>query len=443
VSARLFSALGRVVGDDHLLTDPSVTSAFGMDWTGRWSSVPLAVVRPASTAEVADVVKACGELGAPVIAQGGNTGLVGGSIPGGPGQVVVSTRRLTSHGPIDVSGRQVTVEAGTTVAEVHDLVAPSGLMYGIDLASRDSATIGGTVATNAGGVRVVRFGETRHNVVGIEAVLADGSVIDRLEGLPKDSAGYDLPGLIVGSEGTLGVVTSVRLRLHDLLPDDRVTTLVGVPTLADAVEVVSTASPEAPLLAAEYFDDTGMRLVCETASLPHPLLDRWPFYVLLETTAEPRLRADVDAAVDRRLWAYRERQPEAAASLHHLHSLDVALPLSALDSFASHLPDLVSPHRVYTFGHLAEGNLHVQISGPAADDESVDAVVLEVVAGLGGSISSEHGIGRAKARYLHLCRSDVERTAMRSIKDALDPTHLLNPGVLLSTPDQTAATMSS
>jgi FAD/FMN-containing dehydrogenase len=443
MSDQALRALSRVVGSEHVLSDPAVMASFGTDWTGRWSAMPLAVVRPASTAEVAEVVRTCADHRLAVVPQGGNTGLVGASIPGRPGQVVVSTRRLTECGPIDVVQRQVTVGGGTTVAQIHDLVAPAGLMYGVDLASRDSATIGGTVATNAGGVRVVRFGDTRRNVVGVQAVLADGSVVDRLEGLPKDSAGYDLSGLLVGSEGTLGVITAVRLALYDALPEERVTTLVGVPTLESAVEVLSSASPDAPLLAAEYFDDTGMRLVCGAAALPHPLGDRWPFYLLLETYTEPRLRDDADAAVDRRLWEYRERQPEAAASLGHLHALDIALPLAALDSFVMHLPDLVAPHRVYTFGHLSEGNLHVQISGPAPDDESVDALVLEVVAGMGGSISSEHGIGRAKARYLHLCRSGAERSAMLGVKCAFDPTNVLNPGVLFSPTDVAAATMSS
>ena len=443
MSSPAVSAMRRIVGDDHVLTDPEVTASFGTDWTRRWSAKPLAVVRPATTSEAAEVVAACADAGVAVVPQGGNTGLVGASIPDRPGMVVLSTRRLDGLGPVDTARRQVTVGAGTTVASVHELAASHGLTYGVDLASRESATIGGTVATNAGGVRVVRFGETRHNVVGVQAVLADGSVLDRLDAMPKDSAGYDLSGLLVGSEGTLAVITAVRLRLHPALPDDRVTCLVGVPTLESALELIRTVSPGDPLLAAEYFDDTGMRLVCETAGLPHPLRDRWPFYLLLETAGVPDLPADVDAAVDRRLWSYRESQPEAAASLGALHSLDVALPMGELDSFVGHLPELVAPHQVFTFGHLAEGNLHVQVSGPPPDDETVDALVLEVVAGLGGSISSEHGVGRAKAPYLHLCRSEAERAAMQRLKRALDPSNVLNPGVLFARSGGSAATMAT
>jgi FAD/FMN-containing dehydrogenase len=399
------------------------------------------VVRPANTDEVAGVVAACADASTPVVPQGGNTGLVGGSVPAGSDAIIVSTARLTHCGDVDVVRRQVTVEAGVTIAEVHGVAARHGLTYGVDLASRDSATIGGTVATNAGGVRVVKFGETRRNVAGVEAVLPDGSVMSHLGGLPKDSAGYDISSLLIGSEGTLAVITAVRLNLHDALSDDRVTTLVGVPSLSRALELVSQAAPRDQLLAVEYFDDTGMRLVCDVAGLPHPLQDRWPYYLLLETAHQPDIDPGVDAAVDRRLWTYRERQPEGAASLGVIHSLDVALPLESLDAFVAHLPELVAPHRVFTFGHLAEGNLHIQVSGLAADDESIDVRVLEAVSRLDGSISSEHGIGRAKAGFLQLCRGEPERRAMRLIKDAVDARGVMNPGVLFTAKTSDTATM--
>ncbi|MFL6181942.1 MAG: FAD-binding oxidoreductase [Actinomycetes bacterium] len=443
MTERLLESLRQIVGEPHLLTDPMVTASYGRDWTGRWSTPPRAVVRPADTDEVAGVIAACSQLDVPVVPQGGNTGLVGGSVPSTPDAVIVSTTRLTQHSEVDVVRRQVTVGAGMTIADVHRLVGGHGLTYGVDLASRDSATVGGTVATNAGGVRVVRFGETRRNVVGVEAVLPDGSVITHLAGLPKESAGYDLSSLLIGSEGTLAVITAVRLNLKAELPPDRVTTLVGVPTLTHAIELVSDAAPHDEIFAVEYFDDTGMRLVCDVAELTHPLHDRWPYYLLLETAAVPALPADSDASVDRRLWTYRERQPEAAASLGVIHSLDIALPPDSLDEFVRHLPDLVAPHHVFTFGHLAEGNVHIQVSGPDADDESVDVRVLQAVASLGGSISSEHGIGRAKAGLLHLCRAEAERRSMRRIKDAIDPRGLFNPGVLFTVKTPGTATMTS
>ncbi|MCZ3389203.1 MAG: FAD-binding oxidoreductase [Actinomycetia bacterium] len=421
------------VGAEHVLTDPEVTRPYGTDWTGRWSAQLLAVVRPANLAEVVTVMKVCAATRVPVVPQGGNTGLVGGSVPGSSDAVVLSLRRLAEHSVVDVRSRQVTAGAGMTVAQVHAIAAEAGLTYGVDLASRDSATIGGTVATNAGGVRVVRFGDTRSQVVGVEAVLADGTVVDRTNALPKDSAGYDISGLMVGSEGTLAVVTAVRLRLRDALPSGRVTTMVGVRSLDEASGLVEyVVDSRDDLLAVEYIDDVGMRLVCDFAGLAHPVAAHWPYYLLVETAQNPRLPGSVDAAVDRRLWAYRERQSEAATSLGIGHALDVALPPDALDAFLARLPSLVQPHRVFTFGHLAEGNVHIHVNGPAADDHEPAAAVLRAVAELGGSISSEHGVGRAKPEHLSLSRGPAEIAAMRAVKSALDPQGLLNPGVLFT-----------
>lgn len=439
------SALDRlrdVVGADHVLTDPGVALSYGTDWSGRWSVLPAAVVRPKNSAEVAAVLKVCGADQRPVVAQGGNTGLVGGSVPASSDAVILSLRRLNSHSSIDPVSRQVTVGAGVTVAEVHAIAADHGLTYGVDLASRDSATIGGTVATNAGGVRVVRFGDTRRQVVGLEAVFANGTTLERTEALPKDSAGYDISGLLVGSEGTLAVVTAARLQLRDPLPADRATTLVGVDSLDDAIGLLAQVAPSrGDLLAAEFIDDFGMGLVSEFAGLRHPLASRWPYYLLFETAQWPRLPDTVDAVVDRRLWAYRERLPEAAATLESAQSLDVALPTNTLDDFLALLPSLAHPYRVFTFGHLAEGNVHVYIDGAEPGDNTHVQSVLAAVASFGGSISSEHGIGRSKPAYLPLSRASAEIEAMRAIKMALDPQGILNPGVLFTTAPPSSATM--
>jgi FAD/FMN-containing dehydrogenase len=280
-------------------------------------------------------------------------------------------------------------------------------------------------------------------VVGVEAVFADGSTMDRTGALPKDSAGYDISRLLVGSEGTLAVVTAVRLHLRDPLPPDRVTAMTGVTSLSDAFALVaSITSSRDELLAAEYIDDLGMQLVCEVGGLKHPLAGRWPYYLLTETARTPRLPGSVDAAVDRRLWVYRERQSEAAASLGLGHSLDVALRLGDLDAFLTRLPSLVKPHRVLTFGHLAEGNIHIHVNGPAPDDHGATDAVLAAVAGVGGSISSEHGVGRAKPQYLQLSRASTEIEAMRRIKQVLDSQGLLNPGVLFTAASPLDATMS-
>jgi FAD/FMN-containing dehydrogenase len=213
----LRAALG-ADADAHVLTDPDLTESFGTDWTRRWSTRPLAVVRPGSVDAVAAVLQACHSHRAPVVTQGGNTGLVGASVPHRPDSVLLSTTRLDHREPVDTVSGQVTVGAGVTLADLQAHARAAGLTYGVDLAARDTATIGGTVATNAGGLRVCRFGDTRAQVTGLQAVLADGSVISRLDGLPKDGAGYDLVALLVGSEGTLGVVTAVRVRLHQPTP---------------------------------------------------------------------------------------------------------------------------------------------------------------------------------------------------------------------------------
>ncbi|MFZ0324708.1 MAG: FAD-binding oxidoreductase [Actinomycetes bacterium] len=425
----LLTGLRDVVGRDHLLTDPDLTSTYASDWTGRFAGVPAAVVRPAGLDEVREVVALCRRSGAPVVPQGGNTGLVGGGTPRGHGMVVVSTRRLDATEPVDVDARQVTVGAGVTVAALRRHAQGRGLDYGVDLASRDSATVGGTIATNAGGVRVVLHGDTRAQVVGVEAVLGDGRVVSHLAGLPKDSAGYDLSGLLVGSEGTLGIVTRARVRLVDPLPQTRATALVGVPDVRSALEIVRQ---QRRVLAAEFVVGDALRVVCEATGLTFPLRRSWPLYLLVETEDEPRLpvQADVDAVVDRRVWAYRERQTEAIGTLGVVHKLDVAVPLGRLQELLDALPDVTAPFAVLAFGHLAEGNVHVEVVGAQPDDEAPDEAVLTLVSRLGGTVSAEHGVGVAKARWLALSRSRDEVAVMRSVKDALDPDGLMNPGVL-------------
>lgn len=427
-SVSLAARLGDLIGSAHVLTDPELTASFGTDWTGRWAQRPLLVIRPGTTAEVSAVVRCCFEQGVAMTAQGGNTGLVGGSVPGTEGCVVLSTTRLQRLDSVNLSTRQVTAGAGVTVASLQAHATGAGLSYGVDLASRDSATVGGTVATNAGGIRVVAFGDTRGQVVGLEAVMADGSTMSQLTGLPKDSAGYDISGLLVGSEGTLAVITAARLRLVSALPAERMTALVGVATVDEGLALLQQDG----LLAAELIVGHAMDLVCTVAGLPPPLRQAWPLYVLIETTGEPRLAGSPDAVIDRRVWAYRERQPEAARSLGRVHALDVAVPLDQLDRCITELPQVVQPHGCYIFGHLAEGNLHVQIAGPGADDHAADAALLQYVAGLGGSISSEHGIGRAKSAYLPWSRDATQIRAMAEIKRGLDPRGLLNPGVLFA-----------
>ena len=438
----IIERLRRVVGDAHVLTDPALRAGHEVDWTGRFRGSTPAVVRPGSVEEVADVVRACAEEGVAVVPQGGNTGLVGGSVPLA-GEVVVSLRRLTSLGPVDDLAGQVTVGAGVTLGAVQGHVAAAGWSAGIDLAARDSATIGGMVATNAGGNSFLRHGAMRDRLAGVEAVLGDGTVVAHLGGLPKDNTGYDLAGLLCGSEGTLGLVTAARLRLVPP-PRSTVTALCAVAGIDEALVAVRDLRRAGVVLeAAELVLDTGMQLVRRHLDLPQPVASA-PAYVLLEWDGAVDALAAVeglgevvvaeDGARRVALWRYREAHTEAVNALGIPHKLDVTLPLAALAPFVDEVADAVGGVTVVVWGHVADGNLHVNVVGPPPEDESVDEAVLRLVVARGGSISAEHGIGTAKRRWLHLVRSDAEVAAFRAIKRALDPAGILNPNVLLPEP---------
>jgi FAD/FMN-containing dehydrogenase len=444
--------LGTVVGPAHVLTDPEVTAGHAVDWTGRFRGSTRAVVRPASTDEVAGVLQVCHEVGVPVVPQGGNTGLVGGSVPMA-GEVVLSLRRLDRLDPVDALAGQVTAGAGVTLAALQRHAAAAGWAFGVDLAARDGATVGGMVATNAGGNRMLRYGAMRAQVAGIEAVLADGRVISHLGGLLKDNTGYDLAGLLTGSEGTLAVVTRVRLRLVARL-DQRVVALLALRSVRDA----ATAAAELrrgldTLEAAELFLAEGLDLVCRAFGLPRPFATAQRAYLLVECADHedpvPALGRAVeelgplvadaavatDAAHRSALWRYREAHTEAIATLGVPHKLDVTLPATQLAAFVERVPEVVARvapgATTVLFGHVGDGNVHVNVVG--AGDE-VDGAVLELVAAMGGSISAEHGIGRAKRAWLHLSRTAAEIEVFRAIKRALDPRGILNPGVLLPPP---------
>ena len=447
----LIRDLAGAAGDEHVLTDPGLVGGYVTDWTRRYHGDALCTVRPGSTAQVAAVLRACAAHGATVVPQGGNTGLVGGSIPAG-GAVLLSTTRLRELGPVDTLAAQVTAGAGVTIGHLRAHAGAAGLEYGVDLASRDSATVGGTIATNAGGIHTIRYGPTRSQLLGVEAVLADGSVISRLSGLPADNAGYDLTQLLAGSEGTLAVITAARLRLWPAEPD-AVAVLAGVSDVAAAASLYARVRACLPgLRAAEYFEAAGLDLVRELTGLPLPLRRPAPAYLLIEfagpaghterLAAIPALEASavaIDAAGRAALWAYRERHTEAIAAAGIPHKMDVAVPLAQLAAFRAGLDDAVRaassgagrPATVLVFGHIGAGNLHVNVLGPDPADDTVDETVMRLAAAHGGTISAEHGIGRAKVALLPLSRSAAEIAAMRAVKASLDPRGLLNPGVLL------------
>jgi FAD/FMN-containing dehydrogenase len=442
----LIGALADAVGARHVLTDDDVRAPYERDWTGRFGASARAVVRPGSTTEVAAVVRACAQHGAAIVPQGGNTGLVGGGVPRG-GEILVSLTRLRGLGAVDPASAQVDAGAGVTLAALQAHARDAGLEAGVDFAARDSATVGGLVATDAGGIRALRHGTVRARVAGLEAVLSDGTVVDRTSGLLKDNAGYDLPALLVGSEGTLGVVTRVRWRLVAPL-GPRVAVLAGVASLDDAARALAALRARVPQLdAAEFLLDDGLALVLEHLGIPSPLPVRSPAYVLVECPAAGDLPETLaaaglgDAAVAddtagrERLWRVREHHTEAIAAAGLPHKLDVGVPLDHLGTFADGVRaevERVAPGaRVFMFGHLGDGNVHVNVLGPDPGDERVDEAVLSLAGRFGGTISAEHGVGVAKARFLGLVRSEAELGAMRAIKRALDPDSLLNPGCVL------------
>lgn len=438
----LLRDLAAVVGAPHVLTGDA-TAGYAVDWTGRFRGDPPAVVRPRDTAQVAGVLALCSGAGVPVVPQGGNTGLVGGGVPL-HGEVVLSLARLDRLGPPDLEAAQVTAGAGVTLSQV--AAATPALDLGVLIASRDSATVGGAVATNAGGLRVLRYGPMRAQLRGLEAVLADGTVVSHLSGLVKDNTGYDYPSLLAGSEGTLAVITQARLRLVPRARD-LITVLCGFSSLGEVHAAARAAAAGIRgLLSAEFFTAAGLDLLVSRAGLAPPLPVPAPAYLLLEADGPGALdelaavagdhpAAVAQSAADRaRLWAYRERHPEAAGFLGVPLKLDVSVPAAHWAGLAAGVAGVVAGAdpgaTVIIFGHVADGNVHVNIVPAAPPDGRHEDAVFSFVASLGGSISAEHGIGALKARWLPLARSAAERELFARIRAALDPAGILNPHVL-------------
>ncbi len=446
------TALRAIVGDEHVLVDADLRAGYEIDWTRRWHGTALAVVRPAGTEQVAAVVRACAEHRVAVVAQGGNTGLVGGAVPDEHRPaIVLSTRRLDAIGEIDRATRLVRCGAGVTLARLQQTAAAAGRQAGLDLAARDSATVGGLAACNAGGLQAVRHGTARRRIAGLRAALADGTVLDRMSGLRKDTAGYDLAALLIGSEGTLGVITELLWRTV-ARPAERALALVAVDSPAAAVETARALLSELPALELlELMDEACVRLSLEHLSAPPPvaLTPAWLLVgvagdgdvqdelagALHESGLSERTVVAVDATRRARLMAIRESITDALAAAGVPHKLDVGVPLAQLERFLRRLPAAVqaaAPEaRTFVYGHLGDGNLHVNVLGPAPDDESADVAVLRLAAASGGTIAAEHGVGHHKSQYLSLIRSPGELAAMRAVKRALDPGGILNPGVVL------------
>jgi FAD/FMN-containing dehydrogenase len=434
----LIDQLVGIVGADQVLTTPDLMAAYLTDWTGQCRGDAIAVVRPESVHNIIDILQTCYVAGVSVVPQGGNTGLVGGSVPAaGSNSVVVSLTRLNDISAVDPITGTVTCGAGTTLVELQRHAHAAGWEFGVDLAARDSATIGGMVATNAGGIHVVGYGMMRKQVLGLEVVLANGEVVRAMSGLTKDNTGYDLPQLFCGSEGTLGVITEVSLQL--VRPQLTELLMFGVDTVSEALQIAS--SFHGSVAAAELIDRVSIESVSRVANIPVPFDTQ--FHLLLEVTGElnpdalseyENLVAAADSTDRERMWALRERVTEASAAeaVGIKHKLDISFPLNALaESYTAlqQLLDRPSVHKNAIFGHLLDGNYHLFFETDS-EDHVIDGEVLELVHRFGGSISAEHGVGRMKAEYLHLSRSAAEIAAMKAIKGGLDPQGLMNPGVI-------------
>lgn len=452
MTAALADALRAVVGPANLAAGADAKSPYEHDLTGRFSGTARLVVRPADTAEVAECVRICLARNQRIVVQGGNTGMVGGQIPR-PEEIVLSLERLASLGEIEPLAGQVTAGAGVTLEALQRHSLAHGFEFPVDHAARSKATVGGMIATNAGGALAARFGMTRAYVAGLEAVLPDGTVVSRLSGLLKDTAGYDWTSLLVGSEGTLGIVTAARLRLVPAAAR-RAVALFALDSLGRALDLVQVLRGSASIRAADFFLAAGLDLVCEVKGIAPPFAARHPAYLVVENgaavdpetelaeaaAAGEELYAEAaiasDSAGREQLWLFREAHNECIAASGVPHKLDVAVGIASTEAFVADVVEAIAElwptARTICYGHLGDGNVHVNVLGPDPGDERVDEVVLRRVAAFGGSIAAEHGIGVAKTRWLGLTRTEAEIELMRTLKAALDPAGILGHGRVLA-----------
>ncbi|MBM4342793.1 MAG: FAD-binding oxidoreductase [Deltaproteobacteria bacterium] len=447
------AALRATLGPDGLSTDPSDLTHWGRDWTRSLAPDPLAVVWPRDTAEVAAVVRACAAAGTAIVPSGGRTGLAGGAVAA-HGEVVLSLDRLRDIGPVDGLNRSVTVGAGVPNSVLQTALVPHGLWWPVDLASKGSATVGGNLATNAGGLRVLRYGHARNWVLGVQVVWASGEITQLGGALHKDNSGYALQQLLVGGEGTLGILTAATLALAPL-PGPSEVALVGVRDLGAAVALFG-ALRQLPVVvnAFEALTDLCLEQVIAHTGMARPL-QPCATYALFDVenprgadlaewlAGQAGLVQDAALATDRtqadKLWSYRERITESLQP-RRPHKNDVSVPVSSMAGLAAEVAQWFATHRpgwqVALFGHVGDGNLHVNALAPsdlAQKDwrlacEQADQALYGLVAARGGSLSAEHGIGLLKKPYLSITRPAAELAAMRAVKRALDPGNLLNPG---------------
>ena len=442
-----------IVGAAHVLTAATDTKPYLTDWRKQYSGPAECVVRPGNTEEVARVVALCARDGLAVVPQGGNTGLVGGSVPtGARREIVLALGRMNRIRSLDLLNDTATVEAGCVLAAVQAAAADAGRLFPLSLAAEGSCQIGGNLSTNAGGVNVLRYGTAREQVLGLEVVLPDGRVWDGLRGLRKDNTGYDLKQLFLGAEGTLGVITAAVLRLYPK-PTASATAWIALASPAQAVELLAALRGRVGERVSAFELVSRSCLQAVLAHVPgarDPLGTPHAWYVLAEfgdSGSTEDLRERLEGALEgheavlaqsgeqaRSLWRLRESIPEAQFSnVKH----DISVPVSKIPEFIEltdqALQSAFSNTTIFCFGHVGDGNLHYNI-GPAAllpQREAVNRLVYDAVARLGGSISAEHGLGQLKREAIRRQKSPLELELMRALKTALDPKGLMNPGKVL------------
>ncbi|SCK47503.1 FAD/FMN-containing dehydrogenase [Variovorax sp. HW608] len=464
----LIEKLRGIVGAANVLTDGDLT-AWEQDWRKRSRGKALAVVRPGTTQQVADVVKACAAAGTSIVPQGGNTGLAVGSIPDGSGtQVLLSLQRMNAIRGIDAANLTVTVEAGCVLQVLQEAARDAGFLFPLSLAAEGSCTIGGNLATNAGGTQVVRYGNARDLCLGLEVVTPQGEIWEGTNGLRKDNTGYDLRDLIVGSEGTLGIITAATMKLYPL-PAAQLTAWAAVPSLDHAVTLLGLAHKRlgAGLTGFEVMGRFALGLVAKHfPALRVPFIDEEsvPYCVLLENSdneSEDHARARFEALLEtafeagcvtdavvaenltqaHQLWHVRESIPLAQAEEGLNIKHDISIAVSRIPTFVAETDALLQREipgvRLVNFGHLGDGNLHYNVQAPAGGDngaflreheDRINALVYDEVEKFEGSFSAEHGVGSLKVEKLEKHKSPVALAMMRAIKRGLDPENILNPG---------------
>lgn len=453
----ILETLRQAVPGLHLKTDPADLEHYGRDWTRRWPPAPLAIALPGSAEEVQAIVRWANERRVALVPSGGRTGLSGGAVAAS-GELVVSLERMNRVLGFDPVDRTLTVQPGAVLQAVHEAARERGLEYPVDFGARGSCSIGGTIATNAGGIRVLRHGTTRDWIAGLKLVTGAGELLDLGRGLVKDASGYDLRQLAIGSEGTLGFVVEATLKLTDPPPPAK-TMLLAVPTFEVLMDVFALFQSRLGLQAFEFLTDGGLRHVLAHGGA-NPFDEVHPWYVLTEYDAageadEAAGMAAFEEAMERgwvldgaianseeqarQLWRLREGITEATAR-YRPYKNDVSVRVSAMPAFLAEAQALLGESypdfEVVWFGHIGDGNLHINVLQPdgSDDDEFLRqcAHVTELLAGLlqrhGGSISAEHGVGLLKKPYLSSSRSDAEVALMRAIRQAFDPNGIMNPG---------------